>query len=91
MYNTIVKQATSMEWVFLRIKTAFRIQSRGIDLYTATVAGYDEDKNPSYAEEIDYFIVHDSACNIEHQTFHNEEKYGQILLKCVGRFFVDSC
>lgn len=48
MYNTIVKQATSMEWVFLRIKTAFRIQSRGIDLYTATVAGYDEDKDPSY-------------------------------------------
>ena len=48
MYNTIVKQATSMEWVLLRIKTAFRIQSKGIDLYTATEAGYDEDKDPSY-------------------------------------------
>ena len=37
-----------MDSILLRIKTAFRIQSRGIDLYTATVAGYDEDKDASY-------------------------------------------
>lgn len=48
MYNTIVKQATSMEWVLLRIKTAFRIQSKGVDLFTATEAGYEEDKDQSY-------------------------------------------
>ena len=48
MYNTIVRQASSMEWVLARIKTAFRIQTKGIDLYDATEAGYDEEKDDSY-------------------------------------------
>ena len=48
MYNTIVRQATSMEWVLARIKTALRIQTKGIDLYDATEAGYDEEKDDSY-------------------------------------------
>ena len=57
MYNTIVKQATSMEWVLLRIKTAFRIQSKGADLYTATEAGYDDDKDSSY--DVSYMKMKD--------------------------------
>ena len=57
MYNTIVKQATSMEWVLLRIKTAFRIQSKGIDLYTATEAGYDDEKDSSY--DVSYMKMKD--------------------------------
>ena len=48
MYNTIIREAVSMEWVLKRIKTAFRIQSKGVDLYDATETGYDEDKDDSY-------------------------------------------
>ena len=48
MYNTIVRQASSMEWVLARIKTAFRIQTKGVDLYDATEAGYNEEKDDSY-------------------------------------------
>ena len=47
MYNTITRQATSFEWVFVRIKTAFRIQSKGVDLYTATEEGFDEENDSS--------------------------------------------
>ena len=48
MYNTITREATSMEWVLRRIKTAFRIQSKGVDLFDATETGYDEEKDNSY-------------------------------------------
>ena len=43
MYNTIIREAVSMEWVLKRIKAAFRIQSKGVDLYDAMETGYDED------------------------------------------------
>ena len=42
MYNTIIREAVSMEWVLKRIKAAFRIQSKGVDLYDAMETGYDE-------------------------------------------------
>lgn len=48
MYNTIIREAVSMEWVLKRIKAAFRIQSKGVDLYDATETGYDEEKDDSY-------------------------------------------
>ena len=48
MYNTIIRQASSMEWVLTRIKTAFRIQTKGVDLFDATETGYDEEKDGSY-------------------------------------------
>ena len=48
MYNTIVREAVSMEWVLKRIKAAFRIQSKGVDLYDAMETGYDEDHDGSY-------------------------------------------
>jgi hypothetical protein len=47
MYNTITRQATSFKWVFTRIKTAFRIQSKGVDLYTSTEEGFDEENDSS--------------------------------------------
>ena len=47
MFNTITRQATSFEWVFARIKTAFRIQSKGVDLFTATEEGFDEENDSS--------------------------------------------
>ena len=48
MYNTIIREAVSMEWVLRRIKAAFRIQSKGVDLYDAVECGYNEDENDSY-------------------------------------------
>ena len=57
MYNTITRQATSMEWVYMRIKTAFRIQSKGADLFNATEAVYDEDKDASY--DVSYMKMKD--------------------------------
>ena len=57
MYNTIIREAVSMEWVLKRIKTAFRIQSKGVDLYDATENGFDEDKDDSY--DISYLKMKD--------------------------------
>ena len=57
MYNTITRQATSMEWVFNRIKTAFRIQSKGVDLFTAAEAGFDDEKDASY--DVSYMKMKD--------------------------------
>ena len=37
-----------MTWVFERIRTAFRIQSKGVDLLDAMESVYDEDKDNSY-------------------------------------------
>ena len=48
MFRTIVNEATSMEWILKRIRTAFRLQSKGINFYDATLKGYDEDKDGSY-------------------------------------------
>ena len=48
MYNTIIREAVSMEWVLRRIKAAFRIQTKGVDLYNAMESGYDEDQDDSY-------------------------------------------
>ena len=47
MYNTITREATSFKWVFARIKTAFRIQSKGVDIYTANEEGFDEENDSS--------------------------------------------
>ena len=57
MYNTIIREAVSMEWVLRRIKSAFRIQSKGVDLYDATENGYDEDEDDSY--DISYMKIKD--------------------------------
>ena len=57
MYNTIIREAVSMEWVLRRIKAAFRIQSKGVDLYDATETGFDEDKDDSY--DISYLKIKD--------------------------------
>ena len=48
MFRTIVNEATSMEWILKRIRTAFRLQSKGINFYDATLKGYDEDRDGSY-------------------------------------------
>ena len=48
MYSTITKEATSMTWVFNRIKTAFRIQSKGVDLCYAMDSGFDPETDDSY-------------------------------------------
>ena len=48
MFRTIVNEATSMEWILRRIRTAFRLQSKGINLYDATKQGYDEEADGSY-------------------------------------------
>ena len=48
MFRTIVNEASSMDWILRRIRTAFRLQSKGINFYDATLKGYDEDKDGSY-------------------------------------------
>ena len=48
MFRTIVNEATSMEWILKRIRTAFRLQPKGINFYDATKQGYDEELDGSY-------------------------------------------
>ena len=48
MFRTIVNEATSMDWILKRIMTAFRLQSKGINFYSATKQGYDEETDGSY-------------------------------------------
>ena len=48
MFRTIMNEATSMEWILKRIRTAFRLQSKGINFYDATLKGFNEDKDGSY-------------------------------------------
>ena len=48
IFRTIVDEATSTELILKRIRTAFRLQSKGINFYGTTKQGYDEDKDGSY-------------------------------------------
>ena len=57
MFRTIVNEASSMEWILKRIRTAFRLQSKGINFYDATLKGYDEEKDGSY--DVSYMKLKD--------------------------------
>ena len=57
MFRTIVNEATSIEWILKRIRTAFRLQSKEINFYNATLYGYDEDKDGSY--DVSYMKLKD--------------------------------
>ena len=48
MFRTIVNEATSMEWILKRIRTAFRLESKGINFYDTTLKRFDEEKDGSY-------------------------------------------
>ena len=48
MFRTIINEATSMDWIIKRIRTAFTLQSKGINFFDATLQGYNEDKDGSY-------------------------------------------
>ena len=48
MFRTVINEATSMDWIIKRIRTAFRLQSKGINFYDATLQGYNEDKDGCY-------------------------------------------
>ena len=57
MFRTVVNEATSMDWIIKRIRTAFRLQSKGINFYDATLQGYNEDKDGSY--DVSYMKLKD--------------------------------
>ena len=46
-----------MDWIIKRIRTAFRLQSKGINFYDATNQGYNEDKDGSY--DVSYMKLKD--------------------------------
>ena len=57
MFRTIVNEATSMEWILKRIRTASRLQSKGINFYDTTLKGYDEDTDGSF--DVSYMKLKD--------------------------------
>ena len=57
MFRTVVNEATSMDWIIKRIRTAFRLQSKGINFYDTTLQGYNEDKDGSY--DVSYMKLKD--------------------------------
>ena len=46
-----------MDWIIKRIRTVFRLQSKGINFYEATLQGYIEDKDDSY--DVSYMKLKD--------------------------------
>ena len=48
IFKTVINEATSMDWIIKRIRTAFRLQSKGINFYDTTLQGFNEDKDGSY-------------------------------------------
>ena len=57
IFRTLINEATSMDWIIKRIRTAFRLQSKGINFYDATLQGYNEDKDRSY--DVSYMKLKD--------------------------------